>query len=293
MPYAISYLFFCFLLLLPLQAQDTLRLNKKRLHWVIGASSTAYVGSLIFLHEAWYKNNPRTAFHFFNDNPQWRQIDKIGHAYSAFHISRASTELYQWTGLSHKKAVLWGAITSQILMTPIEIFDGFSASYGASWGDALANFAGGLLWWFEHQIWQEPHLHFKFSFSTSGYASLRPNVLGKNLAEQILKDYNGQTYWLSVDFAYLTKIKKFPAWLNVAFGTGANEMIYAREPENNANGFQSYRRFFLGLDFHLANIPTKSRFLKKIFWTLGTIRLPAPALEYNLRHGFQWHWLYF
>ncbi|WP_448529330.1 DUF2279 domain-containing protein [Raineya sp.] len=284
-----------FLLSFQLSAQDTLPkpFHKKRLYWVIGAGGTAYAGSLILLNEAWYKNNPRTSFHFFNDNPQWRQIDKIGHAYSAYHISRASTELFEWTGLQRKKAILWGAITSQILMTPIEVFDGFSASYGASWGDLLANFSGALLWWGQGQLWQEPHLHFKFSFSQSPYAPLRPAVLGKNLPEQILKDYNGQTYWLSADLAYFTKIKNFPSWLNLAIGTGASEMVFAREPENNANGFHSFRRIFLGLDFHLQNIPTKNRFLKKVFWTLGTIRLPAPALEYNFRNGFHWHWLYF
>jgi hypothetical protein len=39
----------------------------------------------------------------------------------------------------------------------------------------------------------------KFSFHTTQYAQYRPNVLGSSLAEQILKDYNGQTYWLSVN----------------------------------------------------------------------------------------------
>lgn len=268
-------------------------LHKKRLYWVLGSASVSYAGLLVVLNEAWYKNNPRTAFHFFNDNPQWKQIDKIGHSYSAYHFSRASSEAFLWCGMNSRKAALWGAISSQVFMTPIEILDGFSAEYGASWGDLLANFSGGLLWWGQYQMWNQERLHFKFSFSPSGYANLRPNVLGKNLLEQVLKDYNGQTYWISADLHKFFPKIAFPRWLNLAVGKGANAMVYARDAENMQNGFDAYRQYYVGLDFHLANIPTKSKFLKKIFWALGTIRLPAPALSYSRVDKWQWHWLYF
>lgn len=268
-------------------------LNKKRLYWVLSSASVGYAGMMIALNEAWYKNSPRTAFHFFDDSPQWKQIDKIGHSYSAYHFSRASTEAFRWCGVSKQKAVLWGAISSQILMTPIEILDGFSAEYGASWGDLLANFSGGLLWWGQYALWNEERIHFKFSFSPSRYASLRPNVLGKNHLEQILKDYNGQTYWLSADVYKFFPNRKFPRWLNIAVGKGADAMIFAREQENQQNGFKAYRQYYLGLDIHFGNIPTKKKFLKKLFWVLGTIRLPAPALSYSKIDRWQWHWLYF
>ena len=47
----------------------------------------------------------------------------------------------------------------------------------------------------------------KFSFHRTDYAPLRPDVLGDGLAEEIFKDYNGQTYWLSFD---MDKFIKFP-----------------------------------------------------------------------------------
>jgi hypothetical protein len=50
------------------------------------------------------------------------------------------------------------------------------------------------------------------------YAQYRPNVLGSSLAEQILKDYNGQTYWLSVNLHSFYKGSKIPnglIWLLV------------------------------------------------------------------------------
>jgi hypothetical protein len=63
--------------------------------------------------------------------------------------------------------------------------------------------------------------HTKFSFHTTQY-QYRPNVLGSSLAEQMLKDYNGQTYWLSVNLHSFYKGSKIPKWLNLAIGYGAN-----------------------------------------------------------------------
>src|SRR4051812_42271731 len=54
-------------------------LNKKRIACIIGTEATLYAGSLIGLNELWYKNYPRSSFHFFNDNKEWLQMDKVGH----------------------------------------------------------------------------------------------------------------------------------------------------------------------------------------------------------------------
>jgi hypothetical protein len=60
--------------------------------------------------------------------------------------------------------------------------------------DIIANASGTALF----VLWKEQRITPKFSFHTTQYAQYRPNVLGSSLAEQMLKDYNGQTYWLSV-----------------------------------------------------------------------------------------------
>jgi hypothetical protein len=59
---------------------------------------------------------------------------------------------------------------------------------------------------------------------------LRPNVLGENFLQQTLKDYNGQTYWLSINVAsFLSDDTRFPKWLNVAVGYGADGLIGGTE----------------------------------------------------------------
>ncbi len=55
-------------------------------------------------------------------------------------------------------------------------------------------------------------------------------MLGVNLLQQVLKDYNGQTYWLAFDIKpWLRKESHFPAWLNLSLGYGAQELVYAND----------------------------------------------------------------
>jgi uncharacterized protein YfiM (DUF2279 family) len=278
-------------------AQDTLRdstqFNKKRFRTVYLGASTLYAGSLIALNEIWYKESPRSGFHFFNDNAQWLQIDKVGHFYSAYHLSHTGARIFRWTGINQQKSIWLGAASSMLLLTPIEFLDGFSAEYGASWGDLLANTAGVALS-LQNLFWDKPRIHPKFSFQPSSLAALRPNVLGENLPQQIIKDYNGQTYWLSFDIQpWLKEQSKFPPWLGVALGYGGQQMVYARSHENQANGYESHRQYYLSLDINLTRIPMKNKFLKSLFYTFNIIHIPAPALEWNRKQGLKVHALYF
>ncbi|QHT72027.1 DUF2279 domain-containing protein [Rhodocytophaga rosea] len=258
----------------------------------IGAS-TVYAGSLLALNEIWYKESPRTNFHFFNDNAQWLQIDKVGHFYSAYHLSHTGARIFRWTGMDKQKATWLGAATGMVLLIPIEFLDGFSAEYGASWGDLLANSTGVALS-LQNLLWQEPRIHPKFSFHQTSLASMRPNVLGENLPQQMIKDYNGQTYWLAFDIQpWLRETSKFPSWLGVALGYGGEQMVYARSHENQSNGYDSYRQYYLSLDINLTRIRVKNKFLKSLFFALNTIHIPAPALEWNRKQGFRVHALYF
>ncbi len=122
---------------------------------------------------------------------------------------------------------------------------------------------------------------------------MRPNTLGATTMERFLKDYNGQTYWLSFNIASLAHLEKFPKWLNVSIGYGAEEMLYALPSQNSDNGYHSYARGMLSLDVDFNRIKTKHAFLRGLFRGLNMLHVPFPALEYNGRNGFQFHPLYF
>lgn len=272
---------------------DSASINKKRLNAVMIGTATAYGLSLIALNEMWYKEQGKSGFHFFNDNGQWNQVDKAGHAYSAYQLSRIGNQLFLWTNMDEKKSAIWGAVMSQGIMIPIEVLDGFSVEYGFSWGDIAANLLGSSLFLGQALAWKEQKIKLKYSYHQTDYATMRPEVLGKSFNERLLKDYNGHTYWLSLDLYALNHHRTFPSWLNLGLGYGAQEMVYGKESDNNYHGFKSYRQFYLGIDIDLSHIKTKSKFVKSLIFVADMIKLPAPALEWNTNKGFNYHWIYF
>ena len=271
-------------------------LNKKRQNYVFLSEAVLGSGGLIGLNQLWYADYPKSDFHFINDNAEWMQMDKVGHLYSSYHIGRLSAEALNWSGASKKNQLIYGASLGFVFLTAVEVMDGFSAEWGASMGDVFANASGTALYVSQELIWNEQRIIPKFSFHSTKYADFRPDLLGKTTQENILKDYNGQTYWFSANLYSFSKKSKIPKWLNLALGYGAegmigenddkNQIIFPIKPEKN-------RKFYLSLDLDLAKINTKSHFLKTIFSVLNMVKIPAPTLEYSPQRRFKFHALYF
>mgnify|MGYP005848497057 CR=1 FL=1 len=283
--------------------KDSIHIYKRRFNTIILSQTVFTTGSLIALNEAWYKEHHTTKFHFFNDYAEWQQMDKVGHIYSAYQLTNYGTSLFKWSGFNSKKANLISGFYSFGYLLGIEMLDGFSEKWGFSWGDILANSCGAALAIAQHQLGIEDYFTLKFSFSESGFAPLRPNLLGKTYAEQILKDYNGQSYWLSLNPSSIFKIDKafFPKWLNLALGYSGEGMIAARNGQiveiSSANASyylsaQHYRQFYISLDIDLRKIPVQNAFIKKVFYAVNLLKIPAPALEFN-KYGSKFHFLYF
>jgi hypothetical protein len=145
-------------------------------------------------------------------------------------------------------------------------------------------------------MWHEQRITPKFSFHTTKYASERPEVLGSSFSEQILKDYNGQTYWLSVNLHSFAKGSKIPKWLNLALGYGAEGMITGRNEDTTAflaSHPQRFRQFYLSLDVDLTKIKTNSHFLKTVFSVFNTVKIPAPTIEFVRFNEVKYHFIYF
>lgn len=257
---------------------------------LIIATGIAYTASLTALSKMWYSQSPRQSFTFFNDWHQWKQVDKAGHFFSAFHLAAGSSQILKHYNVSQSKADAWGAATGFLLLLPIEILDGFSAGYGASLPDVAANFSGSAFYYLQARLWNEVRLQPKFSFMRTPYPALRDdNTLGKGLLSEVLKDYNGQTYWLSVN---MDRFIHFPKWLNLAIGYGATGMVYAIDEQNKIAGYHAYRQFYLGLDFDLSHIKSNSGILNTLLFIINTIKLPAPAIVFS-SSGNKWYWLMF
>ena len=271
-------------------------LNLKRQNGVFISETVLGTAALIGLNQLWYADYPKSNFHFINDNSQWMQLDKIGHLYSSYHIGRLGAETLNWSGASEKNQLIYGASLGFVFLTVVEVMDGFSEEWGASMGDVVANAAGTALYVSQELIWKEQRITPKFSFHTTEYAYYRPDLLGSTLPEQILKDYNGQTYWFSANIYSFSKKSKIPKWFNIALGYGAEGMIGENADKNMVifpSKPEKYRQFYLSLDLDLTKISTKSHFLKTVFSVLNTVKIPAPTLEYSPQRGFKFYALYF
>ena len=271
-------------------------LNLKRQNSVFITEAVLASGALIGLNQLWYADYPKSDFHFINDNSQWMQMDKLGHLYSAYHIGRFGAEALNWSGTSQKNQLIYGAGLGFLFLTAVEVMDGFSEEWGASTGDIVANASGTALYVSQELIWKEQRITPKFSYHKTQYSNYRPDVLGSTIPEQILKDYNGQTYWFSANVNSFFKGSKTPKWLNVAVGYGAEGMVSGKDENSSPISTpkpEKFRQFYLSLDVDLTKIETKSHFLKTFFSVFNTIKIPAPTLQYSTHSGFKFYAFYF
>jgi uncharacterized protein YfiM (DUF2279 family) len=256
-------------------------LNKKRFTFVsIGLGST-WAGGMIGLHEIWYKNVEKSSFQTFNDGSNWLQMDKMGHFYTNYHLAMNASELYQWTGLSRNKSIALGSSIGFGFQTTLEIFDGFSTEWGFSWYDMLGNTLGTATYALQEIAWKEQRILPKFSYSPSPFAELRPEVLGSNFQEQLLKDYNGQTYWLSINPSTFFKNTKLPKLACLSFGYSANAKIKGDDDLFIASDGTSYfaqREWLLSLDIDFSRIPAKKPWVKMVLKQFNALKIPFPAL---------------
>ena len=144
-------------------------LSKKRALVVGISSATVYTASLITLNEFWYKGFEKTSFQTFNDWGEWENMDKYGHAFSAYIETKLFFSASRWTGLSKKKSAIAAFAFSTLAQTSIEILDGHSARWGWSWHDVAFNTGGSLLFSLQEFAWQEQRLRMKLSYTPIDY----------------------------------------------------------------------------------------------------------------------------
>lgn len=270
---------------------------------VFGGQTLGTLGTLYGLNALWYKDYERSKFHIKDDMKVWNQVDKLGHAYSVYSLSGVLTDMYRWAGYNDKKSAVFGTLYGYVFITSVEFLDAYSAQWGFSYGDALANTGGALLFLGQELAWQEQRIQLKFSYHHINYEPYYKDnmdrLFGTSLPERLLKDYNAQTYWLSTS-VHAFGVSWWPKWLNIAVGYGGQQMYGAFynswKDENgkyyDANHVPRLRQFYISPDINLSVIETKSGFLNAVFDRL-TIKIPAPAMEFNTSGKHKFHWLYF
>lgn len=235
---------------------------------------------MIGLGTVWYEGVQKTKWHTFDDSRNWMQMDKVGHFYTGYKINKLTTDLYVWSGVAHKKSVAIGAGISFGYQTTLEMLDAYSAEWGFSWADFGSNVAGIAVYSGQQFLWKEERIIPKFSYHPTEYAQLRPEILGSTFLESLLKDYNGQTYWLSINPSMFFKSSKLPKWLCFSLGYSVDKKIYGDQDVFLADPDPLYakREYLFSLDVDFNRIQTKHRWLNVMLKQLNYLKVPFPSL---------------
>jgi hypothetical protein len=264
---------------------DTSTLKKRKI--IAGTTiASGWCGSMSALYSVWYQNSELTKIHSFNDGNLWLQMDKAGHVYTAYHIGSLANDVFEWAGYSNERSAIYSGGIGFGFQTTLELLDGISSDWGFSWYDMSANLLGAGLFTSQELIWKEQRIIPKFSYHPTVYASIRPEVLGSSFGQRILKDYNGQTYWISFNPFQTIKSSRIPTWLCLSFGYSIHEKLKGdKEIYTDSKGvsYHSQREWLLSLDIDFSKLPAKRPLIKKILKQLNYVKLPFPTLL--LRNG--------
>lgn len=284
--------------------------KRKKVFWTAGI--TGYTAMATGLYFAWYDNYDQSSFHLFNDWDEWQNVDKAGHVYSAYLQSSLIYDLGRWAGYNEDKALLISSVASLWGQLNIELMDGFSTDWGFSLADMGANVLGTSLFYVQQKVWKEQRLQLKMSYwpvkhsratfpsengllTTSNY-DRSVNLYGAGGIERLLKDYNGQTIWISANLSSFFPNAGLPKWLAIAGGYSAKHLYggFSNEWDIDNQNFildsQLYPRtsqFVLAIDYDLSKIKHSTEFGKALFKVLNIFKFPAPGLEYNKQDGFR------
>lgn len=289
-------------------------LDHQRFGWSLGLGTTSYVAGSTWLYTSWYADYPMGRFRTFDDSREWMGMDKAGHIFSAYMQGAICYRGAKWTGLSENKSILVGAISGGLFQTTVEVMDGFSEQWGFSVADLGANLVGTGLWTAQQIAWGEQRIAVKFSggFEDYSHIPVQPgadltfddradHLYGSSRIERYLKDYNSQTYWLSVNVhSWLGNGSRWPEWLNIAVGYGADNMYGGfSNTWDTADGItydltDSHPRtsqFYLSPDINLSRLPVRLHWLKGLLHIGNVFKVPAPAIEINTQGQVVFHLL--
>ena len=257
-------------------------------------SAAIGITSYYFLNQLWYSQYPQSGFHFFDDHKEWLQMDKAGHAFTTYQVANQLYDAYLLTGYNQKESARNAAITGWSYMMGIELLDGFSSQWGFSSTDILANTTGSFLYWIQQEKWGEQKINLKFSYFPTRFSMLNTSQLGENFQQRILKDYNGQTYWLSFNSTlFFSKNNTFRDAINFNIGYSGTEMIRAKTNNNLVNNFHPTREFLFSFDADLNRVKWKRKGMKKVARILSVIKIPLPTLEIRGDGKIKFHSFYF
>jgi hypothetical protein len=93
---------------------------------------------------------------------------------------------------------------------------------------------------------------------------------------------------------------KWPSWLNLAIGYGADGMVGGDDNNFDRKGItydysniHRERQFYISPDIDLSRIQSKNKFVRSLLIVFNSLKFPMPTLEYQTETGLKGHWIKF
>jgi uncharacterized protein YfiM (DUF2279 family) len=255
---------------------------------VFSGQIITYTGFTYEMSQQFFNTPHLSDFHLKQDLNTWRGMDKFFHAFGSYQFLALLYQTNKWTGMKDKRALNLAFWESTLFGTTKEYCDGRIDVGGWSWYDIEMNFTGNLFFYLQQRFLNKQLIQYKYSYGNSHLQHYYPETLGSSWKNYWFRDYNGQTFWVSVSLGNMNLTQN--KWLKpIAFclGYGADNLIY--ELSNKNIDLKRYSQLYLGLDIDLTQIETKNKFLKTTFLLLNRLRFPLPSIEYNSLNQFKFH----
>ncbi|MBL3529141.1 MAG: DUF2279 domain-containing protein [gamma proteobacterium endosymbiont of Lamellibrachia anaximandri] len=188
-----------------------------------------------------------TSFHFQSEGFLGEDtgsfgMDKFGHAYSSYLIAEFLTHHIRKRARDPSGAAFSSAILATVLMTYVELFDGYALDHGFSYEDMIFNVIGIGLSSARNLI---PGLHDKVDFRLEYIPSGNTDSFGP------ITDYSGQKYLFALKASGFDMFEdSFLKYFELQAGYFARGFTEKEEQNNEP----SFRRVFWGLGLNLQEL---------------------------------------
>lgn len=252
-----------------------------------------YAISVTGLYFFWYKKARLNKFHWFDDRKEWNQIDKAGHIYGGYFQTVWGYELLRWCGLSNKQSAVIAAMLGISIQSSIEIMDGYSSKWGASYSDLGANFTGAFIAAAQYWMWEEQRIMLKSSYEGGDYpkgelGERSEELFGTDSIGRRLKDYNHITLWVSVNPSKFHP-GIYPDWLCYSVGYSAENLYGGFENKwtdkdgnkHDRTDLPRMRVLNFSLDADLPKLSNGNKAELAVFKMMNIFKVPFPRYQYK------------
>lgn len=199
---------------------------------LVAGVSAGLAGSLLTIGTfAWWKDPGYTGWGWkdtglFGPNTYAGGSDKAGHIYACYLTGKASTQIYEWLGVSRRNALALGTGFTLFISNVVEVVDGFTP-HDFEWSDVLTNLIGLSYFLAEEKF---PEIDALFGLRI-GYVPTPEFIKGEKNYIKLVNDFSGMIFYVDFKPAGIEKVFDLSPGLARYFTFGLTYGTYGYSPK--------------------------------------------------------------